>query len=86
MDTIKLFPGFSIVGIANKLEEMQKKQMRLYRPQLILLDIFADGKGIDLIRRLHQHQLRGGLFSLPAPTIATGYHQRYLYAWAYSII
>ncbi|EJY2535537.1 response regulator, partial [Salmonella enterica subsp. enterica serovar Kentucky] len=50
VDTIKLFPQFSIIGIADKLESA-KKQIRLYQPQLILLDNFLpDGKGIDLIR------------------------------------
>lgn len=37
--TPSLFPQFSIVGIADKLESA-KKQIRLYQPQLILLDNF----------------------------------------------
>lgn len=50
VDTIKQFSQFEVVGIADKLESA-KKQIRLYQPQLILLDNFLpDGKGIDLIR------------------------------------
>ncbi|EMO8003906.1 response regulator [Salmonella enterica] len=62
VDTIKLFPQFSIVGIADKLESA-KKQIRLYQPQLILLDNFLpDGKGIDLIRHTISDALRMGVF------------------------
>lgn len=50
VDTIKQFPQFNVVGIADKLESA-KKLLRLYQPQLILLDNFLpDGKGLDLIR------------------------------------
>ncbi|EDB4618198.1 response regulator [Salmonella enterica subsp. enterica serovar Kentucky] len=62
VDTIKLFPQFSIIGIADKLESA-KKQIRLYQPQLILLDNFLpDGKGIDLIRHTISDALRMGVF------------------------
>lgn len=62
VDTIKIFPQFSIVGIADKLESA-KKQIRLYQPQLILLDNFLpDGKGIDLIRHTISDALCMGVF------------------------
>lgn len=66
VDTIKLFPQFNVVGIADKLESA-KKQIRLYQPQLILLDNFLpDGKGVDLIRH----------------TIATHYNGRIIFITA----
>ena len=47
VDNIKQFPQFDVIGIADKLESA-RKQLRLYQPQLILLDNFLpDGKGID---------------------------------------
>ena len=50
VDNIEQFPQFDVIGIADKLESA-RKQLRLYQPQLILLDNFLpDGKGIDLIR------------------------------------
>lgn len=39
MDNIKQFPQFDVIGIADKLESAVK-QLRLYQPQLILLDNF----------------------------------------------
>lgn len=84
VDTIKLFPQFSIVGIADKLESA-KKQIRLYQPQLILLDNFLpDGKGIDLIRHTISTNYTGRIISLP-PTIIW-IPSAMPYAWAYSII
>ncbi|MCE0826115.1 response regulator [Buttiauxella sp. A2-C2_NF] len=50
VDTIKLFPQFNVIGVADKLETA-KKYIRLYQPELILLDNFLpDGKGIELIK------------------------------------
>lgn len=64
VDTIKIFPQFSIVGIADKLESA-KKQIRLYQPQLILLDNFLpDGKGIDLIRHTCGGTINFGSFGV----------------------
>ncbi|EDS7167009.1 response regulator [Salmonella enterica] len=66
VDTIKLFPQFSIVGIADKLESA-KKQIRLYQPQLILLDNFLpDGKGIDLIRHTISTNYTGRIIFITA--------------------
>ncbi|ECF7530468.1 response regulator [Salmonella enterica] len=66
VDTIKLFPQFSIVGIADKLESA-KKQIRLYQPQLILLDNFLpDGKGIDLIRHTISTNCTGRIIFITA--------------------
>lgn len=39
VDNIKQFPRFDVIGIADKLESAVK-QLRLYQPQLILLDNF----------------------------------------------
>jgi two-component system response regulator CitB len=39
VDNIKQFPQFDVIGIADKLESA-RKQLRLYQPQLILLDNF----------------------------------------------
>ncbi len=39
VDNIKQFPRFDVIGIADKLESA-RKQLRLYQPQLILLDNF----------------------------------------------
>ncbi|MGM1329452.1 response regulator, partial [Klebsiella michiganensis] len=36
VDTIKQFPQFEVIGIADKLESA-KKMLRLYQPQLTLL-------------------------------------------------
>lgn len=50
VDTLKQLSLYDIVGIADK-QDSAKKLIRLYQPQLILLDNFLpDGKGIDLIR------------------------------------
>ncbi|EEM2504159.1 TPA: response regulator, partial [Salmonella enterica subsp. indica] len=50
VDTLKQLPAFDVIGVADK-QESAKKMIRLYQPQLILLDNFLpDGKGIDLIR------------------------------------
>lgn len=66
VDTIKIFPQFSIVGIADKLESA-KKQIRLYQPQLILLDNFLpDGKGIDLIRHTISTNYTGRIIFITA--------------------
>lgn len=77
VDTIKIFPQFSIVGIADKLESA-KKQIRLYQPQLILLDNFLpDGKGIDLIRHTISTKLHGANY-FHYRRQSYGYHQRCL--------
>ena len=39
VDNIKQFPQFDVIGIEDKLESA-RKQLRLYQPQLILLDNF----------------------------------------------
>lgn len=84
VDTIKLFPQFSIVGIADKLESA-KKQIRLYQPQLILLDNFLpDGKGIDLIRHTISTNYTGRIIFITADIIWIP--SAMPYAWAYSII
>ena len=66
VDTIKQFPQFSVVGIADKLESA-KKQLRLYQPQLILLDNFLpDGKGPDLIRHAVNNNFKGRIIFITA--------------------
>ena len=65
VDTIKQFPSSTLSALRINWKA-QKKMLRLYQPQLILLDNFLpDGKGLDLIRR-RQHQLqRANHFLLP---------------------
>ncbi len=59
VDNIKQFPQFDVIGIADKLESA-RKQLRLYQPQLILLDNFLpDGKGIDSDPPCSQYTLQG---------------------------
>lgn len=66
VDTIKQFPQFKVVGIADKLESA-KKQLRLYQPQLILLDNFLpDGKGLDLIRHAVNINHKGRIIFITA--------------------
>lgn len=66
VDTIKQSPQFRVIGIADKVESA-KKQIRLYQPELILLDNFLpDGKGIDLIRHTINTQYCGRIIFLTA--------------------
>jgi two-component system response regulator CitB len=66
VDTIKQSPQFRVIGIADKVESA-KKQIRLYQPELILLDNFLpDGKGIDLIRHTINTQYSGRIIFLTA--------------------
>ena len=47
VDTIKQSPQFQVIGVADKVESA-KKQIRLYQPDLILLDNFLpDGQGVS---------------------------------------
>ena len=66
VDTIKQFPQFEVIGIADKLESA-KKMLRLYQPQLILLDNFLpDGKGLDLIRHAVNINYKGRIIFITA--------------------
>lgn len=66
VDNIKQFPQFDVIGIADKLESA-RKQLRLYQPQLILLDNFLpDGKGIDLIRHAVSTHYKGRIIFITA--------------------
>lgn len=66
VDTIKQSPQFQVIGVADKVESA-KKQIRLYQPDLILLDNFLpDGKGIDLIRHTINTQYAGRIIFLTA--------------------
>ena len=66
VDTIKQSPQFQVIGVADKVESA-KKQIRLYQPELILLDNFLpDGKGIDLIRHTINTQYAGRIIFLTA--------------------
>ncbi|WP_368528382.1 citrate response regulator transcription factor CitB [Enterobacter cloacae] len=65
-DTIKQFHRFNVIGIADRLESA-KKQLRLYQPQLILLDNFLpDGKGADLIRHAVNINYKGRIIFITA--------------------
>lgn len=69
VDTIKQFPQFEVIGIADKLESA-KKMLRLYQPQLTLLDNFLpDGKGLDLSATPSILIIKGASFSSPPTTI-----------------
>lgn len=66
VDTLKPFPNFNVVGVADKLESA-KKMLRLYQPQLILLDNFLpDGKGMDLIRHTVSMNYTGRIIFITA--------------------
>lgn len=66
VDTIKPFSPFRVIGIADKLESA-KKLLRLYQPQLILLDNFLpDGKGLDLIRHTVNVEYKGRIIFITA--------------------
>lgn len=66
VDTIKQFPQFEVIGIADKLESA-KKLLRLYQPQLTLLDNFLpDGKGLDLIRHAVNTHYQGRIIFITA--------------------
>ncbi|WP_174509103.1 response regulator [Klebsiella oxytoca] len=66
VDTIKQFPRFEVIGIADKLESAEKL-IRLYQPQLILLDNFLpDGKGLDLIRYAVNTNYKGRIIFITA--------------------
>ncbi len=66
VDTFKQSPQFHVIGIADKVESA-KKQIRLYQPELILLDNFLpDGKGIDLIRHTFNTQYTGRIIFITA--------------------
>jgi two-component system response regulator CitB len=66
VDTIKQFPQFEVIGIADKLESA-KKMLRLYQPQLTLLDNFLpDGKGLDLIRHAVSTHYKGRIIFITA--------------------
>lgn len=66
VDTFKQSPQFHVIGIADKVESA-KKQIRLYQPELILLDNFLpDGKGIDLIRHTFNTQYSGRIIFITA--------------------
>jgi response regulator of citrate/malate metabolism len=66
VDTIKQFPQFEVIGIADKLESA-KKMLRLYQPQLTLLDNFLpDGKGLDLIRHAVNTHYKGRIIFITA--------------------
>lgn len=84
VDTIKQFPQFEVIGIADKLESA-KKMLRLYQPQLILLDNFLpDGKGLDLIRHAVNINYKGRIISSPPTTIWIPSAKPC--GWAFSII
>ena len=54
VDNIKQFPQFDVIGIADKLESA-RKQLRLYQPQLILLDNnMPQMNGVETLKRLRQ--------------------------------
>lgn len=66
VDTLKPFPAFKVIGVADK-QESAKKMIRLYQPQLILLDNFLpDGKGIDLIRHIVSTRFTGRIIFITA--------------------
>ncbi|HEX4499695.1 MAG TPA: response regulator [Scandinavium sp.] len=66
VDTFKQTHQFHVIGIADKVESA-KKQIRLYQPELILLDNFLpDGKGIDLIRHTVNMQYNGRIIFITA--------------------
>lgn len=66
VDTIKQFPPFEVIGIAYNLESA-KKLLRLYQPQLTLLDNFLpDGKGLDLIRHTVNSHYKGRIIFITA--------------------
>lgn len=66
VDTIQQFPQFEVIGIADRLESA-KKLLRLYQPQLILLDNFLpDGKGLDLIRHTINTNYKGRIIFITA--------------------
>lgn len=66
VETLKPFHGYKVVGIADKLESA-KKMIRLYQPQLILLDNFLpDGKGIELIRYTVNNHFSGRIIFITA--------------------
>ena len=66
VDTIKQFPQFEVIGIADKLESA-KKMLRLYQPQLTLLANFLpDGKGLDLIRHAVNTHYKGRIIFITA--------------------
>lgn len=66
VDNIKQLPRFNVIGIADKLESA-RKQLRLYQPQLILLDNFLpDGKGIELIRHAVGTHYKGRIIFITA--------------------
>lgn len=66
VDTIKQFPQYKVVGIADK-QENAKKMIRMYQPQLILLDNFLpDGKGIELIKHTVNMHYTGRIIFITA--------------------
>lgn len=66
VDTIKQFPLYQVVAVADKMETA-KKYLRLYQPQLILLDNFLpDGKGIDFIKHIIATNYAGRIIFITA--------------------
>ncbi|WP_058912189.1 response regulator [Entomohabitans teleogrylli] len=66
VDTIKQFSQYQVVGIADKLESAQKL-LRIYQPQLILLDNFLpDGKGLELIKYTVSNNYTGRIIFITA--------------------
>ncbi|KWV97736.1 citrate response regulator transcription factor CitB [Escherichia fergusonii] len=66
VDTLKQLQAFDVIGVADK-QESAKKLIRLYQPQLILLDNFLpDGKGIDLIRHTVNTSYSGRIIFITA--------------------
>ena len=63
VDTIKQFPQFEVIGIADKLESA-KKLLRLYQPQLTLLDMDTISEALRmgvfdyLIKPVHYQRLQ----------------------------
>ena len=66
VDTLRQFPHYNVIAVADKLETA-KKYLRLYQPQLILLDNFLpDGKGIDFIRHTISNNYEGRIIFITA--------------------
>lgn len=66
VDTLNQLSSYEVIGLADKKESAQKL-IRLYQPQLILLDNFLpDGKGIDLIRHTVNIKYNGRIIFITA--------------------
>lgn len=66
VDTLNQLSSYDVIGLADKKESAQKL-IRLYQPQLILLDNFLpDGKGIDLIRHTVNIKYSGRIIFITA--------------------